>query len=206
MTETISENEDEEEQYLCKLFGDECCFVTFFNETSRAIKLTSVLQMTGYSHMSWSTNAVIQPFQSFRWRFLGDSPNMSLYFLSLLPDPYSLARRNSYIWTVSYLDTTETEPIKLNNKVWKLSLNDLKELGPGEETTVSITRESKGVASLQKVSSDYLANNYSLTNHQLQSLQLPRTLQFSLATLFRDYEESKNNKMLPCPKCQEKHH
>merc|ERR550519_2704391 len=156
--------------------------------------------------MSWSTNAVIQPFESYRWRFLGDSPNLSLYFLSLLPDPYLLARRNTYVWTASYLDTKDGDSITINNMPGKIKLTDLKELGPGETETVTISRQFKDVASLQDMTSDCLATNYSLTDEQLHTLGLPRSLQHNLGALMRDYDEMKNNQMLPCPKCKEKHH
>jgi len=206
MNPEIPQDDEEEEQYLCKLFGDEGRYVNFVNQTSRPVKLTSQLQMTGYSHMSWSTNAIIQPFSSHRWRFLGDSPNLSLYFLSLLPDPYSLARRNSYIWRVTYLDSSQTNKPLINKQEGTLDLKSLTELGPGDTEIVEITAHSKGPASLQHLVSDFIANTYDLTSQQMEPLELPKTLKLSLANLIRDYEEVKNDKMIPCPKCQEKHH
>ena len=47
----------------------------------------------------------------------GESPNLSLYFLSMLPDPYMLAKRNTYKWTAEYLDTREEEKIIFDSMV-----------------------------------------------------------------------------------------
>ena len=47
----------------------------------------------------------------------GESPNLSLYFLSMLPDPYMLAKRNTYKWTAEYLDTREEEEITFDSMV-----------------------------------------------------------------------------------------
>lgn len=181
----LLQEDEEEEQYLCKLFGDEGRYVNFVNQTSRPVKLTSQLQMTGYSHMSWSTNAIIQPFSSHRWRFLGDSPNLSLYFLSLLPDPYSLARRNSYTWSVSYIDSSQTNKPTINNQEGTMDLKSLKELGPGETETVDITREPKGPARLQQLVSDHIANIYDLTAQQIETFELPVTVKLSLTNLIK---------------------
>merc|ERR1711872_214555 len=126
----ISEEEWEESPYLCKLFGDDGRFVEFINLTGRPVRLTSRLQMENFSNMAWSTTIIIPKCGKHVWRFLGESPNLSLYFLSMLPDPYMLAKRNNYKWTAEYLDTREKEEITFDNREGPLSLSMLEELVP----------------------------------------------------------------------------
>merc|ERR1739844_259574 len=103
--------------------------------------------------MSWSTSVIIEQGQKHKWRFL-DSPNLSLYFLSMLPDPYSLARRNSYYWTVEYLDTLEEDSITFDDRMGILRLDNIRELQAGETETVYLRREKEAVAPLRKLTMD----------------------------------------------------
>merc|ERR1712243_420677 len=82
--ETKEEKEEEEDEvFLCKLFGDDGRFVEFINMTGRPIRLTSRLQMRNFSSMAWSTTIILPQGGKHLWRFLGESPNLSLYFLSM---------------------------------------------------------------------------------------------------------------------------
>merc|ERR1712037_585364 len=102
------------------------------------------------------------------WRFLGDDmPEPAMAVLSLLPDPYTLARENSYVWTAHFVDTTEDASVLFNRKLGPLDLNSLKVLGPGERQEVVLQLEV-----------DSLPDN-----------QLPKTLKTGLLKLTRDYEE-----------------
>lgn len=65
------EEEDEEEPFLCKLFGDDGRFVEFLNLTGRPVRLTSRLQMENFSNMAWSTTILMQEGGKHMWRFLG---------------------------------------------------------------------------------------------------------------------------------------
>ena len=48
---------------------------------------------------------------------LGDSANIFEYFLFLLPEPYNLAKQNSFNWVVEYIDSQEEDIITFNFKV-----------------------------------------------------------------------------------------
>ena len=68
---TEKEEENEEEPFLCKLFGDDGRFVEFLNLTGRPVRLTSRLQMENFSNMAWSTTILIPEGGKHVWRFLG---------------------------------------------------------------------------------------------------------------------------------------
>ena len=74
-------------------------------------------------------------------------PEPVMAVLSLLPDPYTLARENSYVWTAHFVDSTEDASVLFNRKPGPLDLNSMKLLGPGERQEVVLQRE-EGVASL----------------------------------------------------------
>merc|ERR1712228_436072 len=200
----ISEEEWEESPYLCKLFGDDGRFVEFVNLTSRPVRLTSRLQMESLSNMSWSTSVIIEQGQKHKWRFLGDSPNLSLYFLSMLPDPYSLARRNSYYWTVEYLDTLEEDRITFDDRMGTLRLDNIRELQAGETETVYLRREKEAVAPLKKLTLDKLVGVKPQTEEG-NWLEAPQTLQNELSLLSKSYEEIERKKWDPCKRCGEMH-
>ena len=74
-------------------------------------------------------------------------PEPAMAVLSLLPDPYTLARENSYVWTAHFVDSTEDASVLFNRKAGPLDLNSMKVLGPGERQEVVLQRE-EGIASL----------------------------------------------------------
>ena len=45
----------------------------------------------------------------------GETAQPSLSLLCLLPDPYSLARSNSYYWTAKFLDSDEDRQVRGDN-------------------------------------------------------------------------------------------
>ena len=74
----------EEDFYLCKMFGDDCRFVEvrkmvkiskcemfclkFYNQTGRAVRLESRLEIERFPNMAWTTKIDILPSQSHIWR------------------------------------------------------------------------------------------------------------------------------------------
>ena len=48
-------------------------------------------------------------------------PEPAMAVLSLLPDPYTLARENSYVWTAHFVDSTEDASVLFNRKLGPLS-------------------------------------------------------------------------------------
>merc|ERR1719347_616116 len=103
----MEEEEEDPNALLCDLFGSDSRFVDFHNLTGRPVRVTSRLELYRLSHQAWSTSRVILPGETQVWRFLGDIPVPVMAFLSLLPDSYSLARENSYIWSAAFLDSKE---------------------------------------------------------------------------------------------------
>ena len=68
----VFENEEEEEVYLCKLFGDDGRFVEFVNLTGRPVRLTSRLKLENFSNAAWYTTIIIPEGGKHVWRFLGN--------------------------------------------------------------------------------------------------------------------------------------
>merc|ERR1712083_1231314 len=167
--------------------GDDGRFVEFINLTGRPVRLTSRLQMENFSYMAWSTTIIIPQGGKHVWRFLGESPNLSLYFLSMLPDPYLLARKNSYYWTVEYLDTLEEDSITFDDRMGTLRLDNIRELQAGETETVYLRREKEAVAPLRKLTLDKLVGVMPQTEGA-NWLEAPQTLQNELASLSKSYE------------------
>jgi len=124
----------EEDFYLCKMFGEDCRFVEFVNQTGREIVLTSRLEIERFPNMAWSTKIPISPSQTHVWRFLGDAQHQSdqLSYLTILPEPWNLSRDNLFSWTASFADTTEEDSIIFDQKTEKLQLQTLPELGAKE--------------------------------------------------------------------------
>jgi len=199
------QDEDEEEPYLCKLFGTESRFIEFVNLTGRPVRLTSQLEMRNFANMRWSTRATIQPQASHTWRFLGDSPNLSLYFLTLLPDPYKLAFSNKYRWTVEYLDEEADSKIRIHDQMGSLKLQDLEELGPGETTRVLIQNQDKEVCSLADILYDKISMTLGKGQQEVEATELPLSIKQKLNQLKRSYSEIWNATELPCLRCKEIH-
>ena len=110
-------------------------------------------------------------------------PEPAMAVLSLLPDPYTLARENSYVWTAHFVDSTEDASVLFNRKLGPLDLNSLKVLGPGERQEVVLQRE-EGVASLASLARDLLAR-LQLEVASLPDNHLPKTLKTGLLKLTR---------------------
>merc|ERR1711981_422632 len=205
--ETIanSEEDEEEEVFLCKLFGDDGRFVEFINLTGRPVRLTSRLQMENFSYMAWSTTFIIPQGGKHVWRFLGESPKLSLYFLSMLPDPYLLARKNSYKWVAEYLDTKDQEGITFDNTEGPLMLDMLEEQLPLETITIRLRRKGEATPMLHKLAMDAIVRNSTATELGSSMEDIPRTLVEELLLLRKDYEEIEKRKLDPCKRCQEIH-
>jgi len=200
------EFESETETYLCNIFGPEDRFVRFVNNTGRPVRLASELKMQSYANMTWSSTAIIHPFKTHPWRFLGDSPNLSIYFLSLLPDPYKLARTNSYSWKVSFVDSETNSEILIGSQIGRLELSSLKELGPGATTTLHIHNINKEPPPLKDLVLDKISLIERLGDEDLSKFGVPGTLENKLISLHRDYNEVfKYNKIEPCSRCNQIH-
>merc|ERR1712013_444548 len=65
--------------------------------------------------MAWSTTIIILQGGRHVWRFLGDSANDLEDFLFFLPEPYNLARDNSFKWVAEYLDSMEEAEVTFNH-------------------------------------------------------------------------------------------
>jgi len=201
----VGEEAEEEEVYLCKLFGDDGRFVQFVNLTGRPVRLTSRLHMENFSNMAWSTTIIIPEGGKHVWRFLGDSQNLSLSFLSMLPDPYTLARRNSYRWTVEYIDSQEDDNITFDNKEGPLSLQTMNDILPRETTQVMLRRRHCDVAPLRKLAKDAIVKSRKVPADQMSFVNIPKILQEELAVLGKDYQEMERVKVDPCVRCGEIH-
>jgi len=196
--------EPEQEDPLCSLFGSDSRFVRFTNDSGRPVRVTSRLQLDRLPNQAWSTTRLLLPGTDTTWRFLGDDmPEPAMAVLSLLPDPYTLARENSYVWTAHFVDSTEDASVLFNRKAGPLDLNSMKVLGPGERQEVVLQRE-EGIASLASLARDLLAR-LQLKVSSLPDDHLPKTLKSGLLKLTRDYEEIDKPRARACDRCQEIH-
>ena len=115
-------------------------------------------------------------------RFLGDDiPEPAMAVLALLPDPYTLARENTYVWTADFVDSTETVDILFNKKSGPLDLSSMRVLSPGEKLEVVLQRK-EGVASLASLARDLLAR-LQLEVDNLPEDHLPGNLKRGLVKL-----------------------
>ena len=101
--------------------------------------------------------------------------------LALLPDPYTLARENSYVWTADFVDSTETANVLFNKKSGPLDLSSMRVLNPGEKLEVVLQRK-EGVASLASLARDLLAR-LQLEVDNLPEDHLPGNLKRGLVKL-----------------------
>lgn len=204
MEEGPEEMEAGDEAKLCSLYGSQSRFVNFTNGTGRVVMLTSRLQLDRLRGQAWSTSRFLPPRSSCSWRFLGDDlAGPALAALSLLPDPWSLARENTYLWTCTFVDTAETQPVTFDGTQGPLDLQSLEELGPGETAGVVLRRE--GMASLATLCLDRIVTEFGGFVEGLDSTDLPSVLKQQLLNLSRDYEEMKQKQPEACSSCQEIH-
>ena len=96
--------------------------------------------------------------------------------LSLLPDPYSLARENSFTWSAEFVDRTEEEDgLRFDLAPGPLRLRSLPELGPDQRHGVAIRRRGCAVSPLRKLAADTLVTEGVLTTEeQVRKLNVPR--------------------------------
>ena len=181
---------EERAEALCSLYGSQCRFVRFRNQTGRPIRVSSRLQLVHLGHQAWCSSRLLLPGSVATWRFLGeDTGQPVLATLSILPDPYTLSRDNSYTWTATFLDSTDQEQIMFGDKPGTLNLKTLRELGPGEEEEVVVRRS--GVVGLATLSRDALVMADGEGAHvaekveNLQPSDLPDALKKELLTLLR---------------------
>ena len=111
--------------------------------------------------------------------------------LALLPDPYTLARENSYVWTADFVDSTETADILFNKKSGPLDLSSMRVLNPGEKLEVVLQRK-EGVASLASLARDLLAR-LQLEVENLPEDHLPGNLKRGLVKLTKWVGFQKSN-------------
>jgi len=197
----------EEDFYLCKMFGEDCRFVEFFNQTGREIVLTSRLEIERFPNQAWSTKINISPSQSHVWRFLGDSQHQSdqLSYLTILPEPWNLSRDNLFSWTARFADSTEEDSIIFDQKTEKLQLQALPELGAKERLRIKLSRKSTLVTSLRKLAADKIIAHLGLDEDKIESMQIPSLLKTELSELNKTQLEVNKTKVEKCPRCSEIH-
>ena len=171
VTESVLSSSD---FYLCNLFGDDSRFVDFINMTGRHIRLAGRLELESLSSMAWTTEVIIAPRDLHVWRFLGGRREDDLSLLSLLPDPYFLAKENSFTWTASFVDSSEEESLVFGESPDQLQLQSLPTLEPNQRHKINIRRQSSPVSSLRKLASDSLVLQKNASTDHLLSLNIPR--------------------------------
>jgi len=201
----VFENEEEEDVFLCKLFGDDGRFVKFANLTGRTVRLTSRLQMENFLNMAWSTTIIIPEGGRHVWRFLGDSANVFEDFLFLLPEPYNLARQNSFEWVVEYIDSQELDTVTFDFLEGPLRLNTMKTLQPQETSEVILRRKDRAVTPLNKLAKDVIIKKVTQSCEHISCMDFPKTLEEEVISLSNDYQEIEKNKQDPCSRCKEIH-
>ena len=96
--------------------------------------------------------------------------------LSLLPDPYILARENTFTWSAEFVDRTEEEAgLAFDLAPGPLRLRSLPELGPDQRLGVAIRRRGCAVSPLRKLAADTLVTEGVVTTEeQVRQLNVPR--------------------------------
>ena len=96
--------------------------------------------------------------------------------LSLLPDPYILARENSFTWSAEFVDRAEEEAgLRFDLAPGPLRLRSLPELGPDQRHGVAIRRRGCAVSPLRKLAADTLVTEGVVTTEeQVHKLNVPR--------------------------------
>ena len=173
----VTESEfNSEDFYLCQLFGEDSRFVEFTNMTGRYIRLSGRLELENLANMAWTTSIVLGPGEKHPWRFLGGRRDDETSTLSLLPDPYFLARENKFEWRAEFVDNSEEEEVlSLNTAPGPLDLRTLPELGPREKLRLSVRRKKSPVTSLRKLAADTLVISGAMSSQeQISELNIPR--------------------------------
>ena len=175
MAVTVSEL-NSEDFYLCQMFGDDSRFVEFTNLTGRYLRLSGRLELENLANMAWTTSIILGPGEMHPWRFLGGRREDETSTLSLLPDPYFLARENKFEWRVEFVDNTENEEVLcLNTAPGPLDLRTLPELGPRERLRLSVRRKRSPVTPLRKLAADNLVISGAMSSQeQILELNIPR--------------------------------
>ena len=171
MAVTVSEL-NSEDFYLCQMFGEDSRFVEFTNLTGRHLRLSGRLELENLANMAWTTSIILGPGETHPWRFLGGRREDETSTLSLLPDPYFLARENKFEWRVEFVDNTEDEEVLcLNTAPGPLDLRTLPELGPRERLRLSVRRKRSPVTPLRKLAADNLVISGAMSSQE-QILEL----------------------------------
>jgi len=190
----------EDANFLCQLFGQDCRFVKFVNNTGRPVRISSELMLADNANMKWTSSVNILPYSSYTWRFLGESSDSVMSYL--LPDPYTVAFANQYRWSVAYLDNQDLEPILVGNKVKSIELKELQEIPPNGSKIVVIETSAKEPTSLTNLVLDNLTRIK--TSPDFQNFDIPKALKTKLTNLYSDYKDLRLN--VPCcPRCHEIH-
>jgi len=199
-------SEVEEDLYLCQLFGDDGRFVEFINLTGRPVRLIGRLQMRSFSNMAWSTKIIILQGGRHVWRFLGDSANDLEDFLFFLPEPYNLARENSFKWVAEYLDSMEEAEVTFNHKDGPLRLDTLELLPPRGKCEVRLRRKDRAVSALNSLTKDAIvAKRKDLSAENISCLEFPKTLEEEVLSLKKDYADLEKVMKIMCRRCKELH-
>jgi len=134
---TVSDWREDEGEFLCEMFGEEGRFVEFVNQTGRAVRLESRLEVAAMPSQAWTSRLPLPAAARHTWRFLGHDVAFPLF---LMPDPWELAKQNSYNWTAEFIDSCQEQQgrITFDKEGEVLRLSALPDLKPQERTTVRI--------------------------------------------------------------------
>ena len=129
----------------------------------------------------------------------GESAHIFQDFLFLLPEPYNLARQNSFMWVVEYIDSQEEDIITFDLKVdilasfylyslsyfqeGPLRLETMKTLLPREKSQVKLRRKDKTITPLHKLAKDVIVKKKTLSYEDISSLDFPKTLEEEVISL-----------------------
>ena len=147
-----SDCREDEGEFLCEMFGESLCaaaashniageegrFVEFVNQTGRAVRLVSRLEVVAMPSQAWTSRLPLPAATRHTWRFLGHDVAFPLF---LMPDPWQLAKQNSYYWTAEFVDSCQEQQVKItfDKEGEVLRLSALPDLKPQERTTVRIS-------------------------------------------------------------------
>merc|ERR1719341_376787 len=132
--------------------------------------------------MAWTTSIVLGPGEKHPWRFLGGRREDETSTLSLLPDPYFLARENKFEWRAEFVDNTEDEEV--------LSLNT-----------------APGPLDLRTLAADTLVISGAISSQeQISELNIPRSLKKELSAILETFLEMQKKRIEKCERCSEIHH
>merc|ERR1739838_925097 len=74
-----SDCREDEGEFLCEMFGEEGRFVEFVNQTGRAVRLVSRLEVVAMPSQAWTSRLPLPAATRHTWRFLGHDVAFPLF-------------------------------------------------------------------------------------------------------------------------------